>query len=308
MGIQIMAQTAVRCVVQLLDPRGWNDASVFVRNAYRRILLREPDPAGFKFYVEQLASGRSDRLRFVWNLLNSEEFHFRFRMVGKQTLQERLHKARCDLVNLLPPANDILDLGGANVEVVEGSLVAMGYPHPFQRITIVDLPPDQRLAQFHYQYERHGEWLTTLRAQVRYIHGSMADLSMLADASMDLVWMGQSIEHVTEPEARHVMAEVYRILRPGGYFCFDTPNATLTHIQVPGGVIYPEHQYEYRVEELEERVRAVGFHILDIKGIAPMPKTLKTGVFDNLELYLNTYVCDEPRLAYLFYMKCQKPI
>jgi SAM-dependent methyltransferase len=307
MGVAILAQTAARCVLQLADPQGWMDAETFTRRAYQRILRREPDPIGMQLYVEQLKAGSLSRPRLVWNLLKSAEFRFRFLMVGKQTLQERLHAARCDLVKLLPQADDILDLGGANAEVPEGSLIAMGYPHPVKRITIIDLPPDQRFAQLDYQHERDGEWLSARRAQVRYIHGSMVDLSMIADASVDLVWMGQSIEHVTEPEARHIIAEAYRVLRPGGHFCFDTPNAALARIQVPGGFIFEEHKYEYQIEELKERVCAVGFEILETKGIAPMPKTLRRGKFDGMELYLNTYVCDQPACSYLFYIKCKKP-
>jgi SAM-dependent methyltransferase len=308
LGIMILSQTAVNCFVQLADPRGWWNDEIFAHTAYQRVLQREPDPDGLQHYTALLKAGALSRPRMIWNLLNSSEFRYRFLTVGQQTLHERLHAARCDLVKRLPPADDILDLGGGNALVIEGSLIAMGYPHPLKRITIIDLPPDQRFAQLEaYSQERHGEWITTPRAQVRYIHGSMTDLHLIADSSMDLVWMGQSIEHVTEPEARHVIAEAFRVLKPGGHFCFDTPNAALARLQVPDGFIFPEHKREYRIDELQERVQAAGFEVAEVKGIAPMPNTWRRGKFDPMELYLNTFVSDKAECSYLIYIKCRKP-
>ena len=49
----------------------------------------------------------------------------------------------------------------------------------------------------------------------------------------DLVYSGQSIEHVTPSDADIVIKEVARVLRPGGWFALDTPNARVTRVQQP---------------------------------------------------------------------------
>ena len=59
-------------------------------------------------------------------MINSPEFSLLFDFLsGAEPLNVRLHDPRCDLVRQLPPAKDILDLGGANAESEEGSLLAM---------------------------------------------------------------------------------------------------------------------------------------------------------------------------------------
>jgi len=44
------------------------------------------------------------------------------------------------------------------------------------------------------------------------------------DASFDYIFSEHQIEHVTEPEARKLIAECYRVLRPGGRIRIATPD------------------------------------------------------------------------------------
>ena len=48
----------------------------------------------------------------------------------------------------MPPAETIIDLGGASHGAHEGALLSMGYPYTPKRITIVDLHPDERIYTF----------------------------------------------------------------------------------------------------------------------------------------------------------------
>src|SRR5947209_5306905 len=57
-----------------------------------------------------------------------------------------LHRSRVALVRRLPPAETIVDLGGACTGRPEGALVAMGYPHPFRTLTNVEPPSEERHA------------------------------------------------------------------------------------------------------------------------------------------------------------------
>lgn len=301
--------TALRIGLQMADPRGWVSARLFVETAYNRILRRNGDPEGIHFYLHALKERKMNRLQVCAAMVNSSEFSLIFEFLsGEKPLNMRLHEARCDLVRQLPPAKDILDLGGANAESVEGSLLAMGYPHLAETVTIVDLPPAERFAKLHYGEEREGEWIQTARGtKVRYLYRHMAQIEDLPSESVDLVWMGQSIEHITREEAHQVIQQAFRILRHGGYLCLDTPNARVARIQVPDGFIFPEHKYEYTVQELSEELQRAGFIIAKSLGIAPMPRTLRTGQFDVIELYRNAFVCDDPENSYLFYLEGVKP-
>jgi len=73
-------------------------------------------------------------------------------------------------------------------------------------VTLLDLSPKQ-LAQDHYVAERDG--LT-----IRLIEGDMADLSIFADQSFDLIYNQPSTLFV--PELEPVWRECYRVLKIGG--------------------------------------------------------------------------------------------
>lgn len=110
-----------------------------------------------------------------------------------------------------------------------------------------------------------------------------------------------------QEEARQILRAAFRLLRPGGHLCLDTPNARLARIQVPDGFIFPEHKYEYTVQELVQEVQRAGFTVVRTLGVAPMPRTLETRRFDTVELYRNAFVSDDAEISYLFYLECLRP-
>ena len=73
-----------------------------------------------------------------------------------------------------------------------------------------------------------------------------------ADGAFASVLSVQSIEHV--PDAGRVLAEVDRVLEPGGVAVFVTPNR-LTFAR-PDEIIDPYHYVEYSPDELVELCRA----------------------------------------------------
>jgi glycosyltransferase involved in cell wall biosynthesis/SAM-dependent methyltransferase len=285
---------------------GRASSHAFVDQAYWHILGRAPDLDGFNYFTGRLAQGRCSRREVVASLVHSVEFRTQPR--PKLGLVETLHMVRCQLVRRLPQADHILDLGGAALNSIQGALLVMGYPYHVRSLTIVDLPPADRLGEYAYG-SREGEagWIDTEMGPVRYLHTSMTDLSDVEDGCIDLVFAGQSIEHVSEEEGQQTMQEVLRILRPGGYFCVDTPNAAVTRIQLPGGFLHPEHRAEYQVSELVARLEATGFEIESMLGICPMPRTVQTGIFHEQELLDNAVLSDEAEICYLFAVECTKP-
>ena len=204
------------------------------------MLRRDGDPAGVANYVQHLVHGTLTPDGVLDEMLTSMELRDN---VPYQNRLRSLHLSRCDFVRMLPRARRILDLGGTDLDNRVGSLVAMGYPYAFQQLTIVDLPHGDRheLYQRSDQHERVESHL----GPVEYRYHSMADLSDYADASFDMVFSGESIEHITEAEARVMVHEVRRVLEPGGWFCLDTPNRRATEIELGDDYSNPDHKIEY---------------------------------------------------------------
>ncbi len=60
------------------------------------------------------------------------------------------------------------------------------------------------------------------RNRAHYLQGDAQQLSFIKSGSIDCILCSEMIEHVLQPE--HVIAECYRILRPGGRLLLTTPN------------------------------------------------------------------------------------
>jgi ubiquinone/menaquinone biosynthesis C-methylase UbiE len=207
-------------------------------------------------------------------------------------------------VRSLPAAKRILDLGGTALGNATGALVLMGYPYEFEDLVVIDLPSDERNEL--YQETTAHEVTQTRLGPVRYRYHSMVDLSDYADNSVDLVYSGQSIEHVPLDVADTVLAEVRRVLKPGGSLGIDTPNARVTRLQ-QDEFIDPDHEHEYTHGELSEKLRAAGFDVVDAKGLNYAGPSLAAGKFDGDQIatarglfaeiedcYLLAYVCRVP--------------
>ena len=213
-----------------------------------------------------------------------------------------IHRARLLLVKyLIPAARVIIDLGGANAP-----LYRMGYPHAFDRLVMVDLPPHERHEDFReVSVERQGSG-----GELVLRHGDMTDLSWLQDSSVDLVWSGQSIEHVTQSDANRMCEEAFRVLRPGGHFCLDTPNGIITSIHAATAgltFIHADHKIEYLPEALETMLLGCGFAVVDKRGICGMPMTSKSGTFIYEDFLLGGAITGDLDSSYIQFFNCVKP-
>ncbi|HEX6595803.1 MAG TPA: methyltransferase domain-containing protein [Acidimicrobiales bacterium] len=267
--------------------------AVAIRLGYLMLLRREPDAAGEEWVREQMASGVLDRFTFLDWLRGTGDFV----RLGYEALGPSLHSSRCQFVRSLPKAARILDLGGTDLGHAEGAFVHMGYPYDFAELVIVDLLPEDR----HPLYQRQaGDGVVeTERGPVRYQFHSMTDLSRYEPASFDLVYSGQTFEHVTESEGDVVLKEVARVLAPGGAFALDTPNATVCRRQ-QDEFIDPDHKIEYTAAQLEAKLAAGGFTVesrwgLNLAGpgsFSARETARNSGVFAEAEdCYLLAYVC-----------------
>ena len=283
----------------LSQAKHWRDPMI-VEIAYRAVLQRPPDPWGRRDFLGRFRSGDLSVEQFGRELLESPEFE---RVRAARSLVRSLHHSRCAFVRSLPPARRILDLGGTNLQHEDGAMVTMGYPYPFEELVIVDLPPDER----HPLYNRGGvrSDTTSRLGRITYAYHSMEDLSTYPDESFDLVYSGQSIEHVPLDVAEKVLEGAFRVLRPGGQLALDTPNARVTRLQ-QAHFIDPDHKHEYTPEELEDKLARAGFDIVERKGLNLGLRTVETGRFDEGEVAENVGVFSLPGSCYLLAYVCRK--
>lgn len=272
-----------------------------IRVAYNTVLLREPEPAGLDHFTERLTVEGISRRRMLEVLRGSEEA---YRNVRYTDLLNSLHLSRCDFVCSLPRARRILDLGGTHQQNPEGAFVRLGYPYPFEKLTLVDLPHEDRHEI--YQSSELVHAVQTPLGPVEYAYHSMSDLSRYADDSYDLAYSGQTIEHVTEDECDRVLDEVFRVLRPGGWFAVDTPNDTVCRLQT-ADFINDDHKIEYTHEQFGTKLEKAGFEIARAQGLNYLGRAASEGGFAMAEVAANRGVYGEPQDCYLLAYVCRKP-
>lgn len=274
----------------------------FVRIAYQVLLRRSGDPDGIDNYVTQLNDGRLTADGVLDELLTSMEV----RNIPYRNLLRSMHQSRCDFVRLMPRAARILDLGGTDQNDDFGALVTMGYPYPFEQLVIIDLPEDERHEL--YGYLATSETIASPLGPVQYRYHSMVDLSPYADGSFDLVFSGETIEHITEDEARKMLGEVRRVLAPGGWFCVDTPNLRATRLMYPDGTLSnPDHKLEYTVASLTELARDAGFEVAATYGLNHLGECFERGAFDDAVAAANHGVFSDAENCMLLALVCRKP-
>ena len=248
----------------------------FVRLTYPVILNRKANPDEVSFNASHIRAGKMTRCTCSTRCTTRAEF--RETSWGGMDFWLVMHRARLLVAASLPKAERIVDLGGSSEGNPCGALVMYGYPYHFKSLTIVELPRELRHELYTEICGEYTEVIPTPQGPVNYVYASMSDLSAFADASVDLVYAGQSIEHVPVEEAKTVLREVHRVLKPGGHFCFDTPNRKVTILQFPNYVV-DDHKYEYTHQEMTELLEGHGFAVREAKGMALMDQSVREGRF-----------------------------
>jgi len=273
-----------------------------VRMAYNVLLRRDPDPDAWVKYTDALVDSLVSPDELVDRIRCSSEFRTTVRL-HESSLHASLHASRCDFIIGLPRASRIVDLGGGHTLDARGALVMLGYPYSFDELVIVDLPPDDR----HPLY-RSERFLVqeTGRGRVTYEYRSMVDLSFLEDDSVDLVYSGQSIEHVSEAEGDEVLRHVHRILRPGGHLALDTPNGRVTRLQ-QAEFIDPDHEVEYTLEQLRSKLVAAGLEVVSERGLNWGGPGVEENRYDSAACAANYGIFYEADACYLLALLARKP-
>ena len=95
-----------------------------------------------------------------------------------------------------------------------------------------------------------------------------ADLRELPFQAMSFngLWAAASLIHLPKPDARRILTDLYRLVRPGGLFA-----ATMTHglksRRVTDGWLPGRYVSRWRKDELARAVRRAGWKILELKVV-----------------------------------------
>jgi SAM-dependent methyltransferase len=284
-----------------LDPDRLRDQA-YVVAAYHFLLGMAPDEEGLRNYLRHLRAGTRTRTSMVSEMRGLDDWWLQ-RVLDPHI---SMHLSRKLWVRELPVARRILDLGGTDQNSSDGALLALGYPYEFDLLAIVDLPPDERHELYGTAFAGRVE---TRLGPVEYHHRSMSDLGDFEDGSFDLVFSGQSIEHVPEDEADVVLAEARRVLRPGGHLYVDTPNGLACGLQLSGSgqlVTNPDHDIEYTPAGLRAKLERAGLVVEVERGLNWLPESFATGTFSFEELARNVGVFSDVDRCYLLAYGCRR--
>jgi SAM-dependent methyltransferase len=296
-------QRRVGRAVSSRNPAGWIGLlprRQFFEFAYRAVLGRSADRGGVAHFEARLDAGMT-RDEVLAALRDSAEAH----ALPAADEVTALHRCRQAFVRSFPAAGRILDLGGTDLNDARGALVTLGYPYSFDELVIVDLPADDRHES--YASEEVGDVVESLLGPVRYRYHSMADLSGIDDDSFDLVYSGQTFEHVTPEDGHRVLDEARRVLHPGGYLCLDTPNRVVTALQLRGSgaqFIDPDHEVEYTDTQMLALFAEHGFEVQRAHGLGLMQHSVAQDRFDPDELKRSSGLYDDIAASYLLAYVC----
>lgn len=175
------------------------------------------------------------------------------------------------LVGELTPETKVLDIGAG----YGGSARRIAARHGCD-VTCLNISETQNDTN-RYKNRRAG-----LQAQVSVVHGVFEDIPQ-ADASVDVVWSQDAILHSDQRD--QVLAEVFRVLKPGGEFVFTDP---MQADDVPDGVLRPVYD-RLQLNDLgsfrfyRETAEALGFEIVDQIDLTENLRTHYDRVREELE-------------------------
>jgi hypothetical protein len=104
----------------------------------------------------------------------------------------------------------------------------------------------------------------SLPDNVTWISNTASDMSAVSDASCDLVFSGQNLEHLWPEEVSGFLLEAARVLKQGGHLVVDSPNRLLT---APLNWSHPEHTIELTLAEVTALMALAGFDITARHGV-----------------------------------------
>lgn len=116
----------------------------------------------------------------------------------------------------------------------------------------------------HIGIELYSKKPVDLPTNVDWIANSVGDMKSVGASSVDLLFSGQNIEHLSQQDVVGFLLESNRVLKNDGLLIIDSPNRSTTqHL----GYIQPEHTLELTCDEAVALLEAAGFNVFEIHGI-----------------------------------------
>jgi hypothetical protein len=118
---------------------------------------------------------------------------------------------------------------------------------------------------------------------VTWIANTAGDMRDVGDASVDVLFSGQNLEHLWPSETIGFFLEAARTVRAGGFIVVDSPNRLITEELCWS---HPEHTIEFTPEEATKLATLSGFDVTAMKGIWTVrnPETGQVLPFDRVEV------------------------
>jgi len=97
------------------------------------------------------------------------------------------------------------------------------------------------------------------------VRADLRDLPFQA-MSFDGLWAAASLMHLPKPEARRILADLCRLVRPGGLFAATVTYGTTSRL-VTDGWVPGRYFARWKKDELARAVRRAGWTILELKVV-----------------------------------------
>jgi SAM-dependent methyltransferase len=123
---------------------------------------------------------------------------------------------------MLPLISDELDLLAEMAPLARTDIVELGCGAARLARDLVQRYPDCRLTGLELDARQHAKNIAAPQDRLSFVVAG-AEAIPLADASFDLALMLKSLHHVPQPAMAQALAEVARVLRPGGTLYVSEP-------------------------------------------------------------------------------------
>ena len=167
--------------------------------------------------------------------------------VPTHDFSEMLHALRGRMMKAMPPGGQTILSGGC-----AGGWYFRWFAENYPTVTR------------HIGIEAYSPKPDDLPENVEWHADTLGHMNSVKSEEIDLVFSGQTMEHIWPYDITNFLLETHRVLKPGGWVVLDSPNRRFTH---PNHWVHPEHTVEYTVDEIVDLMSIAGFDNIRVKGI-----------------------------------------
>ena len=186
---------------------------------------------------------------------------------GDPMLRASYHQALQEMLEVTP--QDIIDLGASTGR----STFALQMAFPTARLTAVDLSP------YFLAVAQYTENQSNPTNPIHWVHAAAEETGLPAD-SADLVSACLVFHELPASAARDIVAEAYRLVRPGGYFAImDMNPRSEVYAKLPPYILTllkstEPYLDQYFALDMDELFQAAGFASPQIVANSPRHRTI----------------------------------